>query len=83
MALAQEALRAEGRSGKTVTTRAAEFNAVMQDAKLRPIDLARLAGVDRRTVWRWRSGHSPVPDYAWTIVRLQQRVRELTAAAIE
>ncbi|MCH8135914.1 MAG: hypothetical protein IIB77_08055 [Proteobacteria bacterium] len=59
------------------------FNATMQTAKLRQVDLARLAGVDRRTVCRWCSGKWPVPDYAWTIVRLQQRVRELTAAAIE
>ena len=61
----------------------AEFSAAMEAAGLRSIDLARLAGVDRRTVWRWRSGHSPVPHYAWTILRLQQRVRDLTAAAID
>ncbi len=72
------------REGKAVTaTQAKEFNIAMEAARLRPTDLARLSGVDRRTVWRWRSGNSPVPDYAWTIVRLQQRVRDLTAATIE
>lgn len=27
--------------------------------------LARLFGVDRKTVYRWRSGSTPVPDYVW------------------
>jgi hypothetical protein len=27
--------------------------------------LARLLGVDRKTVYRWRSGTTPVPDYVW------------------
>ena len=58
------------------------FNNAMKEARLRPVDMARLAGVDRRTVWRWRSGKSPIPEYAWTIVRLQQRVRELTAESM-
>ena len=39
----------------------------------------RLAGVTNCTVWRWRSGKSPVPEYVWTIIRLQLRVRDLTA----
>ena len=55
------------------------FNDAMAAAKLRQVDMARLAGVDRRTVWRWTSGKTIVPEYAWTIVRLQQRVRDLTA----
>jgi len=59
------------------------FDAAMKMAKLRQIDMARLAGVDRRTVWRWKSGRTPVPEYAWTIVRLQQRVRVLTAELCE
>ncbi len=71
--------RGTERGGKTVTE-STEFYAAMQAAKLRQIDLARLAGVNYRTVWRWRSGQTPVPAYAWTIIRLQQRVRELTAA---
>ena len=61
---------------------AEEFDAAMKTAKLRQIDLARLAGVTRVSVWRWRTGRQPIPDYAWTIVRLQQRVRELTAAQL-
>lgn len=60
-------------------TAATSFEDAMNAAKLRQIDLALLAGVNYRTVWRWRAGHYPVPEYAWTIVRLQQRVRELTA----
>ena len=55
-----------------------KFNAAMIEVKLRQIDLARLTGKDRRTVWRWQVGKTPVPDYAWTIVRLQKRVRDLT-----
>lgn len=27
--------------------------------------LARLLDVDRKTVYRWRSGVTPVPDYVW------------------
>jgi predicted transcriptional regulator len=27
--------------------------------------LARLLGVDRKTVYRWRRGTTPVPDYVW------------------
>ena len=59
-----------------------EFKAAMAAAKLRQIDLAHLAGVNYRTVWRWTTGYSPIPDYAWTIISLQQRVRELTAALV-
>ena len=68
---------------ETTETVVAEFNAAIEAARLRPVDLARLVGVTRCTVWRWTSGRSNIPDYVWTIVRLQQRVRELTAAAIE
>ena len=27
--------------------------------------LARLLDVDRKTVYRWRRGTTPVPDYVW------------------
>ena len=27
--------------------------------------LARLLGVDRKTVYRWRSGVTPVPEHVW------------------
>lgn len=27
--------------------------------------VARLLGVDRKTVYRWRSGVTPVPKYVW------------------
>lgn len=27
--------------------------------------IARLLGVDRKTVYRWRSGATPVPAYVW------------------
>jgi len=62
-----------------MTYKKSSFDGAMELAKLRQVDMARLAGVDRRTVWRWKSGKTPVPEYAWTIVRLQQRVRNLTA----
>jgi len=52
--------------------------AEMDKIKLRQVDLARLAGVDRRHVWRWQNGLTAVPSYVWTIVRLQGKVRELT-----
>ncbi len=56
-----------------------KFCAALTQAGLRAVDLANLAGVDRSTVWRWRTGKVPIPKYAWTIVRLQKRVRDLTA----
>ena len=49
----------------------------MARAGLRSVDLARLVGRDPSTIWRWRSNASPVPEYVWTILRLQQRVRNL------
>ncbi len=55
-----------------------QFSAAMAEVKLRQCDMARLTGKDRRTVWRWQSGKTPVPDYAWTIVRMQKKVRDLT-----
>ena len=55
-----------------------DFSAAMKDAGLRQVDMVRLAGVDRRTVWRWASSGT-VPQYAWTIILLQRRVRDLTA----
>lgn len=27
--------------------------------------LSRILGVDRKTVYRWRRGVTPVPDYVW------------------
>ena len=37
----------------------------------------RLTGTNRKTVWRWCHGHTDVPAYAWTILRQQNRIREL------
>ncbi len=54
------------------------FNEAMVAVKLRQCDLAKLTGKDRRTVWRWQSGKTPVPDYAWTIVRQQGKIRAIT-----
>ena len=50
----------------------------MVAVKLRQCDMAKLTGKDRRTVWRWQVGKTPVPDYAWTIVRSQKKIRDLT-----
>lgn len=55
------------------------FSAAMVEVKLRQVDMAKLTGKDRRTVWRWQVGKTPVPDYAWTIVRSQKKIRDLTA----
>lgn len=51
----------------------------MARAGLRQVDVAALAGVDRRTVWRWQTGRSPVPAYAERIVEQQLRIKELAA----
>lgn len=60
-------------------TDGATFKSAMRKARLRQTDLSRLTGKDRRTVWRWCNDHSPVPDYAWTIVRQQERIKKLTS----
>ncbi len=67
----------------THKSEAEQFGAALEKARLKQADLARLAGVDRSTVWRWHSGQWPIPHYAWTIVRLQKRVRELTAQTMQ
>lgn len=60
-------------------TDGATFKAAMLEARLRVTDMARLTGTDRATVWRWRNDRSPVPVYAWTIVRQQARIITLTS----
>lgn len=37
--------------------------------------LARMQGVDRKTVQRWMNGHTPVPEYAWKAVGVALRRR--------
>jgi hypothetical protein len=41
--------------------------------------LARLLDVDRKTVFRWRSGLTPVPDYVWDPLKvaLSKRVNDI------
>lgn len=55
-----------------------DLEAALIEAGLSHADLIALTGADRRTVWRWRKGKSPVPSYVWTIIKLQGRVRGLT-----
>jgi hypothetical protein len=55
-----------------------EFTAAMDAVKLSQHDMAMLTGKHRRTVWRWRTGRTTVPAYAWTIVRDRRKLRELT-----
>lgn len=57
-----------------------DFAAELEKTGLRPVDMANLAGVTRTTVWRWRHHITEVPEYAWTIVRQQQTIRELLDA---
>lgn len=59
------------------------FSAAMRAAGLRQVDVARMAGVDRSTVWRWCRGEPEAPEYAWTIVRQQQRIKSLAAEAVK
>jgi len=55
-----------------------EFTAAMEEVRLSQHDIAKLTGKDRRTIWRWQTGRTPVPAYAWTIVRDRKKIRELT-----
>jgi hypothetical protein len=55
-----------------------EFCAAMDEVRLSQRDIVKLTGKDRATVWRWQTGRSPVPTYAWTIVRDRKKIRELT-----
>lgn len=38
--------------------------------------LARLFNVDRKTVYRWRSGDTPVPEYVWGPLKVALMKRE-------
>jgi len=55
-----------------------EFNDAMTAVMLSESDMAKLTGVYPWSVRRWVTGRSPVPDYAWTIVRDRKKIRELT-----
>lgn len=55
-----------------------EFTNAMAQVRLSQRDIAKLTGKDRRTVWRWQTGRTSVPAYAWTIVRDRKKIRELT-----
>jgi len=55
-----------------------EFADAMSEVRLSQGDIAKLTGVYPRSVWRWVTGRSPIPDYAWTIVRDRKKIRELT-----
>jgi DNA-binding transcriptional regulator YiaG len=46
---------------------------VLQELAMSTKQLSELCGVTRSTVWKWRTGASPVPIYAQTILR-QKRV---------
>lgn len=59
------------------------FSEVLRASGLRQVDIAKLTGKDRRTVWRWCKGHTEVPEYAWTIVRQQHRIKLLAASVID
>lgn len=43
--------------------------------------LARLLDVDRKTVFRWRSGVTPVPDYVWGPIKvaLMKRAKDIAS----
>ena len=56
-----------------------EFAHAMRRARLKQKTLAVLTGKNRATVARWMHGDSPVPEYAWTIVRLTERTQQPAA----
>lgn len=58
------------------------FRAELTRAGLTQSDMMRLTGTNRKTVWRWYHGHSDVPAYVWTILRQQNRIRELASQLI-
>ena len=45
-------------------------------------DLIEMTGKDRRTVWRWMTGKSPVPDYLVGMLA-QRRELELTRLKLD
>ena len=67
----------EGRD-TLIMASADEFAVALEAVKLSHHDIAKLTGVDRRTVWRWLNGRTPVPAYVWTILRDRKKIRELT-----
>jgi len=55
------------------------FAARIKSANLSVNDVAFLTGVDRRTVWRWTTGRSEIPNYAVTIIRQSEQLQRLTS----
>ncbi len=55
-----------------------DFDAAMKAAGLSKEDVQRLTGRGRNSVWRWLTTDTP-PDYAWTIIKQQMRIRVLTS----
>lgn len=69
------------RAARDAVTAGELFKQAMRQSGLAPGDVSKLTGVDRCTVWRWTNGKTPVPQYAWTVVEQQQRIRSLAEAA--
>lgn len=44
--------------------------------------VARLFDVDRKTVYRWRNGTTPVPAYVWPALKVALLKREKDIAAM-
>lgn len=44
--------------------------------------LTRLFDVDRKTVYRWRNGLTPVPDYVWAPLKIALMKREKDIATM-
>jgi transcriptional regulator with XRE-family HTH domain len=62
---------------------AAELVRAMDEAGLAISELATLCGVDRSTVWRWRTGATEVPTYAVTILTLTKTLNDLSSITLE
>lgn len=58
----------------------AQFRAALEELRITQADLAKLAGISVSQVSRIVNGHSPVPEYAVTILNLTRDNRELRGA---
>jgi len=51
--------------------------AIQREFEIPSAWIARKTGHDRSTVWRWRSGKSPVPMFVKTILEQEVELRKL------
>jgi predicted transcriptional regulator len=54
-----------------------ELRSALRDLRITPYRLAKTAGVDTSTVYKWLKPGATVPGYVITIIRMMRELEEL------